>query len=141
MKLEEALKEANLPVDDKEKLDAGKVTLACVMNTFGIMPEEIRSPIIKEMIKVAGDKGSTLSVFFNADKFKDGIETFYKKSPELCGNIMETDIDYTNTTLHVAESGYYSHWFSEKEIHKLMQDADVKKYDLITSRYAHYVMT
>jgi SAM-dependent methyltransferase len=98
----------------------GPRVVACVGNTFGIMPNQIKEKIIDQMAEVAGSDGKVIFVYWNADYFADAIKNFYGKNPQLCGIFTEKDVDYKNFILNTP-SGYYSHWTSVSEAKQVLK--------------------
>lgn len=86
----------------------------CVGNSIGIIPEPIKTSIIKEMADVAGEVGRAVLVYFNGNVFADGVENFYRKNPALCGEIKDEKVDLQNTSLE-SETGYKSKWMKPAE--------------------------
>lgn len=102
--------------------------VSIMMNTFGILPKEIRQTVIDEMLEMAGADGKVVIGCWHSKQFPIGISEFYQKHPELCGEInMERDIDYNSSDLDVESTGYQSHWFSAGELGAYF---DESKYDV-----------
>eukprot|EP00501_MAST-03F_sp_TOSAG23-6_P000824 GSMAST32.ASY1.ANO1.854.1 assembled CDS len=120
MKLVEELKSSKLKVG-VDGIQHGRV-VAVVMNTFGIFPESIRETVIDEMIQAAGVGGIVVLGCWWAEKFRCGVEEFYKKNPRLCGEILDEYCDFEGANLFVPSTKYSSHWWSESELRNLFRD-------------------
>jgi SAM-dependent methyltransferase len=107
--------------------------VACVMNTLGIMPDGVRLRVLREMARLAGSDGTVFLTVFNADNFEEGIHRFYGENPGLCGPISLADVSYRTRELRVADTGYYSHWFSVDELQSLARSAGICVSRLILS--------
>lgn len=97
---------------------AGRNFLICVNNTMSIMPEEIRHEVIREMQKVAGKDGIVLVTYWNGNYFRQGVEEYYAKNSQLCGNFDLEKQDYVNRKL-LTDTGYTSHWPTVNEVHAM----------------------
>lgn len=104
--------------------------IACVTNTLGIMPASIRQSVVDEMVKAMGVNGKLFLSVFNAEFFDQGVRDFYKKVPSLCGDIQDSDVNYSTHELRVASTGYYTHWFTEAELVSLLQKAGLSEYSI-----------
>ncbi|SRR5579883_17675 len=116
-----------------------KRIVCCVLNTLGIMPFEIRQTVIQQMVKLMGNDGTFFLVVFNGDYFEQGINDFYRMMPECCGEIKNSDINLVTRELHVASSGYYTHWFSKEELIGLVENAGLKNYEIQQAGIAYFV--
>jgi ubiquinone/menaquinone biosynthesis C-methylase UbiE len=107
---------------------SSRKVLCCVMNTLGIMSPATRPRVLSEMVRVMQPDGSFFLAVFNADYFEFGVQEFYRKNPDLCGQVEDGDIDVERAELRVASSGYYSHWFSTDELKQMLVQAGLKNY-------------
>jgi SAM-dependent methyltransferase len=94
--------------------------VACVGNTIGIIPDEMRDQVYEEMIEVAGRDGVLVMVYWNAKWFGDACLNFYHANPQLCGPFDGSAVDFANTTLSTP-SHYRTHWTSVEEARKVME--------------------
>ncbi len=99
----------------------GPRLVACVTNTFGIFPEEIRGAALEQMIRVA-DGGDVMLGVFNADRLPLGLRDYYEPNRALTGPIAPGDVDYELGTLSTA-SGFESKWFRRGELTELARQA------------------
>jgi len=95
--------------------------VACVGNTIGIIPEELRPKVYEEMAEVAGEDGVLIMVYWNARWFGDACLNFYHKNPKLCGPFEGDHVDFKNTTL-TTPMNYKTKWTSVEEARALMED-------------------
>jgi len=100
-----------------------------VMNTLGIIPETLRKGILKEMINLIGNDGILMLGCWNKNYFELGIE-WYKRHPEICGELEAEDYDVENGTVKIHESGYESQWWSEETLKNLLEEYR-GKYELL----------
>lgn len=94
--------------------------VTCVGNTIGIMPDEIKPQIYREMARVAGQDGIAVMVFWNGNKFGDALQHFYHANPQLCGPFTGESIDLDTCTLR-CPSGYTTHWTKPDEAREVIE--------------------
>ena len=82
-----------------------KQVITCVGNTVGIMPEEVKQNVYKEMMRLAGDDGLFVVVYWNGNRFGDAVQNFYHKNPQLCGPFTGECIDLDTCTLTTPSGG------------------------------------
>lgn len=91
------------------------------MNTFGILPTEyLKKTILQEMFKAAGPGGKMIIGCWFQDSLKTGFNEYYTPNPELCGECKESDFDFEKGNFFNKNTGYHSHWWSEKELKDLL---------------------
>jgi len=95
--------------------------VACVGNTIGIIPEELRLRVYDEMADLAGKDGVLVMVYWNARWFGDACLNFYHANPNLCGKFDGESVDFKNTTL-TTPLGYRTKWTGVDEARALMED-------------------
>jgi SAM-dependent methyltransferase len=95
--------------------------VACVGNTIGIIPEELRPKVYEQMAEVAGQDGVLVMVYWNARWFGDACLNFYHANPQLCGPFEGESVDFKNTTL-TTPMNYKTKWTSVEEARTLMED-------------------
>lgn len=95
--------------------------VACVGNTIGIIPEELKGKIYSQMAELAGANGVVIMVYWNARCFGDAAQNFYHANPQLCGAFTGDSIDLSNTTL-TTPSGYRTKWTSMEDARKILED-------------------
>lgn len=118
-----ALLEANPSLSNDEFKQTRKVCTT-LTNTFGILPEPIRVPIIKEMVRAAGPDGASVIACFHSGSFRRGIEEFYKQTPEMCGTITDEMCDFDNAVFLNPDTGYTSQWWSEERLRNQLQSIE-----------------
>jgi SAM-dependent methyltransferase len=95
--------------------------VACVGNTIGIIPEELRPAVYDQMAGVAGKDGVVVMVYWNARWFGDAVLNFYHANPKLCGTFEGESVDFKKTTLKTPMD-YTTKWTSVDEARQLMED-------------------
>lgn len=119
----------NIPELKNDFWDKKRI-VCCVLNTLGIMPASNRQTVINEMARLSGDNGVFFLVVFNGDFFERGIQEFYRTVPQLCGEVKNSDINLATREIHVATTGYYTHWFDKNELISLVENAGIKNYTI-----------
>jgi len=95
--------------------------VACVGNTIGIIPEELRPKVYEEMAELAGDDGVLVMVYWNARWFGDACLNFYHNNPKLCGPFEGENVDFKQTTLKTP-MGYKTKWTGVDEAREVMEN-------------------
>merc|ERR1712083_641689 len=102
--------------------------VACVGNTIGIIPNNLKERVYQQMTELAGEKGVIVIVFWNARCFGDACQNFYYANPQLCGPFTGTSIDFENTTLTTPPpTSYRSHWTGVEEARELLRDLHLEE--------------
>eukprot|EP00746_Dinoflagellata_sp_MGD_P155469 gnl/MRDRNA2_/MRDRNA2_85395_c0_seq3.p1 gnl/MRDRNA2_/MRDRNA2_85395_c0~~gnl/MRDRNA2_/MRDRNA2_85395_c0_seq3.p1 ORF type:complete len:397 (+),score=91.41 gnl/MRDRNA2_/MRDRNA2_85395_c0_seq3:91-1191(+) len=117
-KLVELMKE-NFPKEEGLLWDDARI-VACVGNTIGIIPQELKETVYNQMLDLAGPQGILVMSYWNARWFGDAVQNFYHANPQLCGPFKGDSIDLSTTTL-TTPSGYCTHWTSVEEARQVMQ--------------------
>jgi SAM-dependent methyltransferase len=99
--------------------------VACVGNTIGIIPQELKAKVYEEMLNLAGDDGIMIMAYWNARWFGDAVQNFYHANPQLCGPFSGESIDMSTCTLKTP-SGYCTHWTSLEEAREVMEGLGVE---------------
>merc|ERR1719201_1904822 len=99
--------------------------VACVGNTIGIIPQELKSKVYEQMLDLAGEDGILIMAYWNAKWFGDAVQNFYHANPKLCGPFTGKDINLGTTTLQTP-SGYRTHWTSMEEAREVMEGLGVE---------------
>lgn len=94
--------------------------IMCVCNTIGIMPADVRRNVYRQMLSLAGRDGFVVVVYWNGNKFGDGVQNFYHKNPQLCGTFTGECIDLNTCTL-TTPNGYYTHWTKPEEARQVFE--------------------
>jgi hypothetical protein len=71
------------------------------------------------MVSAAGHNGAVVLGCWWGDKFRRGVEEFYKQNPKLCGVVLDEHCDFEAANLLVPDTGYSSHWWREEELRAL----------------------
>lgn len=116
--------EEALPSTGGLALDDARV-VACVGNTIGIIPAELKEKVYKQMLELAGPNGLLIMAYWNARCFGDAVQNFYHANPQLCGPFLGSSIDLETTTL-TTPSGYCTHWTSVEEARRVMMSLDAE---------------
>jgi SAM-dependent methyltransferase len=104
----------------KEEFWEDSKVVACVGNTIGIIPEELRPKVYQQMAEVAGKDGVIVMVYWNARWFGDACLNFYHKNPKLCGPFEGAHVDFKNTSL-ATPMDYKTKWTSVDEARDTME--------------------
>merc|ERR1712216_769212 len=91
--------------------------IVCIlMNTFGILPEQVRLPALEQMWEVAGS-GQVIIGCWHRPSLPVGFADLYSKNPKLVGAAATEEMcDYAAGNFLCPESGYSSHWWTEAEL-------------------------
>mmetsp|Transcript_9573 Transcript_9573/g.18050 ORF Transcript_9573/g.18050 Transcript_9573/m.18050 type:complete len:614 (+) Transcript_9573:319-2160(+) len=104
------------------------LVLACVNNTFGIMPNEVRERVYKEIVKLMQlDPENIILVagYWDGNHFGNSIQHFYGDNPTLCGDLKNAQIDWGNNTM-TTTSGYTTRWTSPEQAYDKMLELGLK---------------
>lgn len=100
------------------------VIVLCVLNTLGIIDNsDTRGKIVCQMIETAGKNGRIFVSVFNAKSFQQHVTEIYTPLVDMVGPFIIADIDFANNDFYT-QNDYYSHWFKETEIYKLVKEMD-----------------
>jgi len=113
------LMKMNFPVEEGLLWDDVRI-VACVGNTIGIIPQELKETVYNQMLDLAGQQGILVMSYWNARWFGDAVQNFYHANPQLCGPFKGDSIDLSTTTL-TTPSGYRTHWTSAEEARQVIQ--------------------
>jgi SAM-dependent methyltransferase len=94
--------------------------VACVGNTIGIIPQEMKAKVYEQMLELAGENGLVIMTYWSAAWFGDAVQNFYHANPKLCGPFTGDCIDLGTCTLKTP-SGYCTHWTSVQEARDVME--------------------
>jgi len=102
--------------------------VACVGNTIGIIPNELKTRVYQQMAELAGDDGVLIVVYWNARSFGDACQNFYHANPQLCGPFSGDSIDFNTTTLTTpAPWNYRSHWTGVDEAREVLRSMNLEE--------------
>lgn len=90
------------------------VIFACVNNTLGIMPDDVRQNVLKEvsrLLQLFAGRSTFLIGYFDGEHFGAGVQYFYGRNPTLCGSLVGADIDVENQVIKTKD-GYVSRWMT-----------------------------
>jgi hypothetical protein len=99
--------------------------VACVGNTIGIIPQQLKETVYRQMFELAGPNGIVIMAYWNAAWFGDAAQNFYHANPQLCGEFKGESIDLSTATLSTP-SGYCTHWTSISEARSVMDSLGVE---------------
>jgi len=94
--------------------------VACVGNTIGIIPQEMKAKVYEQMLELAGENGVVIMAYWSAAWFGDAVQNFYHANPKLCGPFTGECINLETCTLKTP-SGYCTHWTSVQEARDVME--------------------
>lgn len=101
-----------------------KPLVVCVNNTLNIMPEEIRTTVLDEMMALAGTDGRCVISYWNGNFFSHAVMGFYAKNEALCGKFPMSNVEWESRVLETP-SGYSTHWQTPHEVRALMSLNDI----------------
>lgn len=102
--------------------------VCCVGNTMGIIPDNLKEKVYRQMTELAGDDGVIVIVYWNAACFGDACQNFYHANPQLCGPFKGDSIDFNTTTLATpAPTNYRSHWTGVEEARQVLRSLDLEE--------------
>jgi len=95
---------------------------------MGIIPENLKRTVYKQMAALAGNGGVVVIVYWNARHFGDACQNFYHANPQLCGKFKGDAIDFDSTTLTTGPpTNYRSHWTGVEEARRIMADLGLEE--------------
>ncbi|MDH5733156.1 MAG: hypothetical protein OEY88_05155 [Candidatus Bathyarchaeota archaeon] len=92
-----------------------------LLNTLGIMEKRIRSEVVRNMISASGPKGKIVVSVFSSECFNAIAPVLYRSIEGLTGKFTVDAFNHEKKVFRTET--YYSHWFSEMEITRLMKEA------------------
>jgi len=102
--------------------------VACVGNTIGIIPPNLKERVYRQMTELAGEEGVIVIVYWNARWFGDACQNFYHANPQLCGPFAGDSIDFKTTTLTTpAPTNYRSHWTGVDEAREVLRSLNLEE--------------
>jgi SAM-dependent methyltransferase len=102
--------------------------VACVGNTIGIIPEELKKRVYQQMAELAGEEGVVVIGYWNARYFGDACQNFYHANPQLCGPFAGDSINFDTTTLTTpAPWNYRSHWTGVEEARQVLRSLNLEE--------------
>jgi len=113
------LMEMNFPKEEGLLWDDVRIVV-CVGNTIGIIPQELKETVYKQMLSLAGPSGILIMAYWNGRWFGDAVQNFYHANPQLCGTFQGDSIDLSTNTLKTP-SGYCTHWTTTEEARGVME--------------------
>ncbi|HEX5712265.1 MAG TPA: hypothetical protein VFX85_03005 [Solirubrobacterales bacterium] len=123
--LEAAPSAGEISIDPSNYATSTKV-FCCLLNTIGVIsPGERRVAFVEAMLSCLGVNDSLIFTVFAAERFKDEARTLYGELEEMINaEVTDVQFDFEQATFEVAGTpGYYSHWFTRRELHRLINDA------------------
>lgn len=105
-----------------EKRYAASTKIVCnLLNTLGVVEEDSRAAMVKNMVKALGPKDKIVISVLDANCFVEEAPVLYKTLEPLVGYFNQTA--FINE-LHIFKTDtYYSHWFTKEEVIDLLTQA------------------
>jgi hypothetical protein len=126
----ETLLEASSSADegslDPNTYGASRKVFCCLLNTIGVIePVERRVAVLTTMLACLGIDDTLMVTVFAAERFEVEAKALYGDLEEMINaTIEDVQFDQNTATFRVdGTPGYYSHWFEERELHELVNDA------------------
>lgn len=126
----EPLLEASQSADegsiDPSTYAASRKVFCCLLNTIGVIePRERRIAVLEAMLACLGVDDSLIFTVFAAERFEVEAKALYGDLEEMINAaIDDVQFDTDTATFRVdGTPGYYSHWFADRELHELVNDA------------------
>lgn len=99
--------------------------ISCVNNTLNIMPDNLRSKVIEQMLCTAGPYGLCMATYWNGNFFSHAVLNYYKKNPQLCGDFdISEHVDWSKRSL-LTPTNYSTVWHTPQEVEQLMHSNDI----------------
>ena len=101
-----------------------------LLNTLGVLPDEGREIVLKEMRNAVSTQDWIVVSVFDAAAFAEEAPTLYRTLPKTVGiaDLPDEAFDLGTTTFDYTDGGsgvrYFSHWFTRKEIIELVERCD-----------------
>lgn len=105
-----------------EKRYAESTKIVCsLLNTLGVVEEDSRIAIVKNMVKALGPKDKIVISVLDANCFEEEAPVLYKALEPLVGYFNQTA--FINELYIFKTDTYYSHWFTKEEVIDLLTQA------------------
>ena len=101
-----------------------KKLIVNLLNTVGVMEENIRIDVLKNMVFAAGPKGKIVVSVFSRECFDEIAPVVYRSIGKITGKFGDEAFDRKKKEFRTGI--YYSHWFSEEEIKYYLRKAGAK---------------
>jgi hypothetical protein len=127
--LEQLQEASELSVEDgvdHANYGASQKVFCCLLNTLGVIePAERRLAVLTSMLGCLGVGDGLILTVFAAERFRDEAPALYGELEELIdAEVTPEQFDDATATFKVPGTpGYYSHWFTERELRSLANDA------------------
>jgi hypothetical protein len=111
---------------DHANYGASQKVFCCLLNTLGVIePAERRLGVLTSMLGCLGVGDGLILTVFAAERFRDEAPALYGELEELIdAEVTAEQFDDATATFKVPGTpGYYSHWFTERELRSLANDA------------------
>ncbi len=123
--LEAAPSTGEVSIDASNYATSTKV-FCCLLNTIGVIEtSDRRVTFVEAMLSCLGVNDSLIITVFAAERFEDEARNLYGKLEEMINaEVTEVQFDVEKANFEVAGyPGYFSHWFTERELRRLINDA------------------
>lgn len=108
----------------EKKLPVAPCPIVCIlMNTYGILPSQVRRLVLRQMWQAIADGGTLVLGNWNREELRTGFEEFYSQSPQLCGPCIEADFDFADGRFYNPRTGYSSQLWDEASMRRDLEDA------------------
>ena len=126
---------AEVSIDPGRYATSTKV-FCCLLNTIGVIETDHRVAFVEAMLSCLGVNDSLVFTVFAAERFRDEAPKLYGALEEMINtDAREVHFDTESATFQVTGSpGYYSHWFTSRELTRLVDDAT----DRLEDRGRHF---
>jgi len=110
------------PIDkiDTKLFDKSKKVICCLLNTLGVMGQEARIEVIRNVVTAAGPSDLLIFSVFSADAFSKHAPELYSTIRPLVGEFNSDAFDHHIYLFRT--SNYYSQWFTEEKICSTLRD-------------------
>jgi hypothetical protein len=102
--------------------------VACIGNTMGIIPQEMKEQVYRQMTELAGENGVVILGYWNAAHFGDACQNFYHANPQLCGPFSGDSVDFKTATITTPPPwNYRSHWTGVEEAREVLRSLNLEE--------------
>lgn len=98
-----------------------KKLVVVIGNTMGIIPDKVKSKILREMTLVAGPDGLCCCICWDSNSFGQALQHFYAKMENMVGPIDSAQISFKDSTFYHPVTQYFTKWSSVIENETMCQ--------------------
>ncbi len=104
------------------ELEEGKRLICCVLNTLGVFRTGAdRIDVLRAMCRIGGRDSELFVSVWNGARFSEHYKRVYDSLPTLVGTEERAWSVDKNSRNFTTNRGYFSHWFLEEEIKRLVR--------------------